>query len=89
LPDKFKGYFHLDSWRGEKIAKSVQCGSQNYVNALRLVISISASASDESFLFQLPESALAEIAASVPVGSAPEPLISRPSFSGPASKEVG
>ena len=34
--------------------------SQNYVNALRLVISISASTPDES-LFQLPDSLLKEL----------------------------
>src|SRR5437868_14697927 len=51
-------------------------GSQNYVNVL-LVISISASASGESLFISSPiistaESALAGIAALVPVGSAPE-----------------
>jgi hypothetical protein len=46
--------------------------SQNYVNALRLVISILASASDESFFISAAGSALAGIAALVPVESAPE-----------------
>ena len=39
---------------------SIVSGSQNYVNALRLVISISASTPDES-LFQLPDSLLKEL----------------------------
>ena len=69
---KVKRDFHLHRGRVEPVAKSVQCGSQNYVNTLPLVISISASASDESFFISTAESALAGIAALVPVGSAPE-----------------
>src|SRR5258705_12407308 len=63
-------------------------GSQNYVNALRLVISMSASASDEFFLFQLPNPFLQELPLWFLLGQGQRLLIRGPSLGGPAQPAV-
>jgi hypothetical protein len=71
-----------------KLRRLSTVGSQNYVNGLRLVISISASASDESFLFQLPNPLLQELPLRFLLGQGHSFLIRRPSLSCPAEPAV-
>ena len=61
--------------------------SQNYVNALRLVISISPSTPDGS-LFQLPDSLLKELTFWLLLGKGQSLLIRGPSRSGAAQPAV-
>jgi hypothetical protein len=63
-------------------------GSQNDVNALRLVISISASASDESLLFQPPNPLLQELPLWFLLGQGQSFLIRGPSLGRPAEPAV-
>ena len=93
LARKVQSDLHLHRRRVEKVAKSVQCEEPNYVNALRLVISISASASYEYFLFQLlllqlPNPLLQELPLCLLWGQRQSFLIRGPSLGCPAKPAV-